>query len=47
MTGADEMATIEPSLRAAVVGAGPSGVYATDQLLKADIAVDPQPPASI
>src|SRR5918911_84059 len=27
-------------LRAAVVGAGPSGFYATDQLLKAGFAVD-------
>jgi ferredoxin/flavodoxin---NADP+ reductase len=30
----------ETSLRAAIVGAGPSGFYATDQLLKAGFAVD-------
>jgi ferredoxin--NADP+ reductase len=30
----------DPMLRAAMVGAGPSGFYATDQLLKAGFAVD-------
>ena len=30
----------ETALRAAVVGAGPSGFYATDQLLKAGFEVD-------
>jgi ferredoxin--NADP+ reductase len=34
------MSNASPSLRAAVVGAGPSGFYATDQLLDAGFAVD-------